>query len=175
EQVIALMDSTTQRAQALRLGVAPGMRCLAQAALTLWCLGYPEQALRQSQEAQAQAQALAHPYSLANVQHWAAWLHYFRREAPVVQALAETLLTMATTQGFPLFVGCGTCWRGWTLAMQDQSEAGLAQMHQGLAAVVATGHELSRPPWLIILAEAAGYAGPILVGVRLLVEALAAL
>ena len=61
EQGIALTDPTTQRALALRHGVAPGVRCLALAALALWCLGYPAQAVQRSQEALALAQALAHP------------------------------------------------------------------------------------------------------------------
>ena len=112
---------------------------------TLWCLGYPAQALRRSQEALALAQALAHPQSLALAQHYAAFLHHRRRETPAVQAQAEALLTLATAQGFPLYVGLGTCWRGWALATQGQGEAGLAQMHQGLAAVLATGQELARP------------------------------
>ena len=42
EQGIALTDPTTQRALALRYGEAPGVRCLALAANTLWCLGYPD-------------------------------------------------------------------------------------------------------------------------------------
>ena len=115
------------------------MRCLAIAALTLWCLGFPAQALRRSQEALALAQALAHPHSLAVAQHFAASLHHRRREAPAVQAQAEALLTLATAQGFPLCVGYGTCWRGWALAVQGQGAAGLAQLHQGLTAVLATG------------------------------------
>ena len=52
------------------------------AANTLWCLGYPAQAVRRSQEALALAQELAHPYSLAVAQHYAAFLHHRRREAP---------------------------------------------------------------------------------------------
>ena len=72
-------------------------------------------------------------------QHFAAFLHHRRREAPAVQAQAEALLTLATAQGFPLLWGLGPCWQGWALAMQGQGEAGLAQMRQGLAAVVATG------------------------------------
>ena len=44
---------------------APGVRCLSMAAHTLWCLGYPAQAVQRSQEALALAQELAHPYSLA--------------------------------------------------------------------------------------------------------------
>ena len=155
--------------------LAPGVRCLAFAANTLWCLGFPTQALQRNQEALAQAQALAHPHSLAFAQHYTAYLHHHRCEAPGVQTQAEILLTLATAQGLPFFVGCGTCWRGWALAMQGQGEAGLAQMHQGLAALLATGQTLSRPLWLIMLAEAAGYAGQAEEGLRLLAEALAAL
>ena len=175
EQGIALIDPAAQRAQALRHDVAPGVRCLAMAANTLWCLGYPAQAVRRSQEALALAQALAHPHSLAVAQYWAAFLHYRRREAPAVQAQAEALLTLATAQGFPLYVGHGTFWRGWALAMQGQGEVGLAQMHQGLAAVLATGQTLARPFCLVLLAEAAGHAGQVEEGLRLLAEALTAL
>ena len=40
----------------------------AMAALMLWCLGYPAQAVQRSQEALALAQTLAHPFSLAVAQ-----------------------------------------------------------------------------------------------------------
>jgi predicted ATPase len=174
EQGIALADPTAQWVLALRHGEAPGVRCLAVAAPTLWCLGAPAQAVQRSQEALAQAQALAHPFSLAQAQQWAAILHHRRREVPAVQALADTLLTLATAQGFPLFTGWGTCWRGWALAMQGQGETALAQLRQGMEAVLATGQTLSRPFCLLLLAEAARYAGQAEAGLRLMTEALAA-
>jgi predicted ATPase len=142
---------------------------------TLWCLGDPAQAVRRSQEALALAQALAHPYSLAVAQYWAALLHHRRREAPAVQAQAEALLTLATAQGFPLWAGFGTYWRGWALAMQGQGTAGLAQMHQGMTAVLTTGQELARPFCLVLLAEAEGHVGQVAEGLCLLAEALTAL
>ena len=101
EQGGALTDLTVERTLALRHGEAPGVRCLAVAANTLWCLGSPAQAVRRGQEALAQAQGLAHPFSLALAQHWAAFLYYRCRDAQTVQAQAETLLTLATAQGFP--------------------------------------------------------------------------
>jgi predicted ATPase/class 3 adenylate cyclase len=175
EQGIALTDLSVQRVLALRHGEAPGIRLLGVAANTLWCLGYPAQAMRRGQEALALAQALAHPYSLAFAQHLTAFLYYRRWEAPAVQTQAETLLTLATAQGFSLFVRYGTCWQGWALAMQGQGEAGLAQLRQGLAAFVAMGQELARPLCLVMLAEAAGHAGQVDEGLRLLAEALAAM
>jgi predicted ATPase len=176
EQGITLIDPTAQRALALRSNVTTGLTwCLVHAALTLWCLGYPAQALRRSQEALALAQELAHPYSLGLARHYAASLHHHRREAPAVQAQVEALLTLAAAQGFPLWAGFGTCWLGWALAMRGQSAAGLAQLHQGMTALLATGQELGRPFCLVLLAEAAGQVDQVDEGLRLLAEALMAM
>jgi adenylate cyclase len=174
EQAIALTDPAAQRALVFRHGVAPGVACLADVTLTLWCLGFPAQAVRRSQEALLLAQELDHPISLATAQHWVTNLYHRRRETSAVQAQADALLTLATAQGFPLWVGLGTFWQGWALAMQGQDAAGLAQMHQGLEATLATGHAMSRPFCLLLLAEAAGHVGQIAEGRRLLAEALTA-
>jgi predicted ATPase len=174
EHGIALIDPPAPRTLAHRHDEAPGVVCLAFAANTLWCLGYSAQAMRRSQEALALAQALAHPASLALAHYWAAFLAHRRRAVPAVQAHADTLLTLATAQGFPLWVGLGTCWRGWVLTMQGQSTAGLTQLRQGLAAVLATGQILSQIG-LILLVEAAAHAGRVEEGLRLLAEAHTAL
>jgi class 3 adenylate cyclase/predicted ATPase len=172
EEGIARIDPAAQRDVVLRHGEVPGVRRLAYIANTLWCLGYPTQAVQRSQEALALAQALAHPYSLVVAQHWAATLHYHRREVSVVQTQADALLTLAAARGFPQHAAYGTYWRGWALAMQGQDEAGLALLRQGLAAVVATGNELSRPRCLLLLAEATGHVGQVEDGLRLLGDAL---
>jgi predicted ATPase len=175
KQGIALTDPVAQRAMVLRHGEAPGVRCLAYAGLKLWCLGSPTQALRRSQKALALAQELAHPYSLAVAQHFAAYLHHRRREASAVQAQAEAILALATAQRFPLYLGFGACWLGWALALQGQGPAGLAQLRQGMAGVMATGQTLSRPFCLVLLAEAAVCAGQVEEGLHLLTEALTVL
>jgi predicted ATPase len=59
--------------------------------------------------------------------------------------------------------------------MQGQGEAGLVQLRQGLATVLATGQEVSRPRYLVLLAEAAGHVGQIEEGLRLLAEAVSVL
>jgi class 3 adenylate cyclase/DNA-binding winged helix-turn-helix (wHTH) protein/predicted ATPase len=175
EQGIAVIDRTVYCTQPLYQGEASGVRCLVTAARTLWCLGYSTQAVRRSEEAVALAQDLAHPYSLAVVQYQAALLHHHRHDLPAVQAQAEALLTLATEQGFPLFVGHGTYLRGWVLAMQGDGTVGLAQIRQGLAAIVAAGQELSRPVCLVLLAEAMEHVGQTEDGLRLLNETLTVL
>ena len=93
----------------------------------------------------------------------------------MVKAQAEAILTLATAQGFPLYGGIGTCWRGWVLAMQGEGAAGLAQLRQGLVAIRATGAEQWWSLFLVVLAEATGHAGQVEEGLRLLAEALTVL
>jgi len=174
-QGIALIDPAQQLAQAFRHGGATdGVLCLVVAANTLWCLGSPTQAVQRSQDALALAQELDHPWSLAYAQLFAALLHARRREAPVVQAQVEALLTLATAQGAPHFVGFGTCLRGWTLAMQGQDAVGLEQMRRGMATLLAAGNVLSWSLCLVLLAEVVGHAGDVDEGLHLLAEALTA-
>jgi predicted ATPase len=172
EQAIGLMDLTLQPALVFRHGEAPGVRCLVRMANTLWCLGYPAQAVRHSEQALILARELEHPLSLAYAQHWAADLYHHRREVLEVHVQAETLLPLATAQGFPLWVGFATYYQGWVLAMQGQEKTGLAQMRQGMTTIIATGTELSRPLCLVLLAEAAGHVGQVEEGLCLLTEAL---
>jgi DNA-binding winged helix-turn-helix (wHTH) protein len=54
-------------------------------------------------------------------------------------------------------------------------EVELAQLRQGLTALLATGQTLARPLYLVLLAEAAGHTGQVEEGLRLLAEALAAI
>jgi DNA-binding winged helix-turn-helix (wHTH) protein/predicted ATPase len=173
-QGIPLIDLTTQGGRALHQGIAPGGTCLAYAALALWSLGYPEQALHRCQEALTLAQACEPPQSQGLVHHLAAYLHHRRRELSAVQAHADAVLTLATAQGLPLDVGLANHLRGWALAMQGQREAGIAQMHQGLAGILAIGQALVQPICLVRMAEAIGYTGDVDQGLRLLAEALAA-
>jgi hypothetical protein len=90
------------------LGGDPGVTSRLYAAWTLWLLGYPAQALPRLHEALALAHALAHPYSLAFAQWWAAWVSQFRRDVPAVHEHAEAAVALSTEQGFPQWAAIGT-------------------------------------------------------------------
>jgi predicted ATPase len=171
EQGIGLIAPEVERTLIPRDGMSPVVHCLAYGSNTLWCLGYPTQAVQWVQEALVLAEGLGHPFSLGLAQLWAICLHHQRREAAGLQAQAEALLTLATAQGFALLGGLGACWRGWSRAMQSEGVADLAQLHQGMATIVALGQEVARPRYLLLLAEATGHTGQIEDGLRLLAEA----
>jgi predicted ATPase len=93
---------------------------------------------------------------------------------PVAQQHADALVALANDQGFAYWLAQGEILQGWTLAASGQGTAGLAQMRQGLAALQATGVELTRPGLLTQPAEGYAHAGQPAQGLTVLAEALAA-
>jgi predicted ATPase len=161
-QGIALYDPQRHRSHTVRYGQDPGVICQAYAGVTLWLLGYLDQALQRSHEAGTLARELAHPLNLSYALFLAVWLHHFRQEWPLLRERVEATMTLAAEQGFAIQGAGGMIFRGWALAQrspvpgggQGPWEEGVAQMQQGLAAWRATGAEVFQPSGLALLANA---------------------
>src|SRR5207245_7261395 len=110
----------------------PGVGCHGFGGLSLWFLGYPDQARRRIDEALALARELSQPYSLAFALFFAVWLFQLRGEVRATQERAEALMTLSSEQGFPFWEIIGTRFRSWALAAQGQQEEGIAQVRQSL-------------------------------------------
>ena len=169
DQAIALYRPQKHRARALH---DPGVACLAVAALTLWSLGYPDQALKRMQESLTLAEELSHPFSLAFALSCSAVFHQLRQEEQAVQERAQALITLSHEHGFALRAATGTVLLGWTLAKHGHLEEGISQMRQGIALCQAAGAELWTPGYLTLLAETCGKAGQAEKGLSLVAEAL---
>jgi predicted ATPase len=171
-QGIALYDPLQHRSHAVRYGLDAGVMCRAYAGVTLWWLGYPDQALQRSHEALTLARELAHLYSLAAALLFAAILHQLRWEEHLTRERAEELLALSREHEFPQLLAGGRLLQGWALAEQGRGEEGMAQMRQGLAAWHATGAKVIRPYGLALLAAASAEVGRRKEGLTLLSEAL---
>ncbi|MGH8071946.1 MAG: hypothetical protein ACRERE_43290, partial [Candidatus Entotheonellia bacterium] len=171
EAGIARDTPDQRRAPVFRMGHDPGVACRGHAALTLWVLGYPAQAMIHLHDALALAHELSHPYSLAWARCWAAMVSQFRRDVPAAHEHAEAAIALATEQGFPQWAAWGTSLRGWTAAMQGQGEEGLAQVRQGIAAWRATGAALTVTYLCTVLADVCDYLGHPEDGLQALAEA----
>jgi predicted ATPase len=170
EEASTHYTSDQRRALVFRMGHDPGLSRL-WTAVTLWLLGYPEQALTRLHKGLALAHELSHPYSLAWTQCFAAFVSQFRRDVQAVREQAKAAVALATEQGFPLLVAYGTSLRGWALALHGQGEEGMAQVRQGIAAVRATGAELFVPYLCTVLADVCGHLGHTADGLQTLAEA----
>ncbi|HEV8716461.1 MAG TPA: adenylate/guanylate cyclase domain-containing protein [Candidatus Binatia bacterium] len=169
DQSVALYQPQHQALTTLYGGHDPGVIGRCWAALALWSLGYPDQALMRSHEALRLAQELGHPYSLAFALTLAAWLHQWRGEGQVAQERAEAAMALSSEQGFSFWWAWGTLHRGGALIVRGQWDEGLAQLREGLDAVVG---ELNRTLHLASLAAGYGRAGRADDGLAAVAEAL---
>ena len=170
-QSVALYDPQQHRALAFRYSHDLGVAALVNDASTLWILGYPDQALRRSQEACRLAEDLAHPHTLAYAFAHLAMFHQFRREREEARRHAEAATCVSREQGFPFWLGVGLILQGWARATRPQPAEQLPAMHEGLAIYRATDAALYLPYFLTLLAETSGEASQPDAGLRLLDEA----
>jgi adenylate cyclase len=176
QQVIANYDPEEHHRGFVALrGADAGLTALAYEACCLWCLGYPDQAARRSQEASALARELGHPFSLADVLSYGVCLfNEMRRDPRHLMAGAEELLPLAREKVHG-WLGNATWHWGEALALSGQLEEGIAQMRLGLE-LQRLGRELChRTGCFAALAEAHRNAGRPEQGLEALAEALAAL
>ncbi|MBI3799403.1 MAG: AAA family ATPase [Deltaproteobacteria bacterium] len=173
EQGIALYDLHRQPSLSFLYPMDPGAAGRSWLSEILWYLGYPDQALKQSQEALALAYEIPHRLTLAGALSHAAALHRFRGELQLTQQHAETLRTLATEQGFSFYLEMPTVLQGWFMAEQGKTEEGVACLRQGMAALEATGGGSLYSPFPVLLAEAYNKAGRAEEGLSVVAEVLA--
>jgi predicted ATPase len=171
EQGLALYDVREHRHLTAVYGEDPGVGCRVYGAVTLWHLGYPEQALRAVRASRGLADELANPFNVAQALYYGAFTHLCRREPEPAQELAGALMEVCREQGFALLLAGGRVLSGWGLAAQGRLDEGIVQMRQGLAGWTATGALSHRPYHLALLAEALGRQGHVGEGLAALTEA----
>jgi predicted ATPase len=154
-------------------GSDAGVSALAYEACCLWCLGYPDQALKASQEALALARELDHLFSLVDIITYAGCLfNSMRRDAQAIKDDAEELARLAGEKQWPTWLGAAARYRGEALAMLGQVQEGMVQMREGMAIDQAEDAGLWLSGTLGALAEAQANSGNPQEGLATLAEAL---
>jgi class 3 adenylate cyclase/predicted ATPase len=175
ERVLALYDHERHSSHAFIYGDNPATSARSALASVLWLLGYPDQALRCSEENLAILRSLVqHPYSVAFGFTVAAFLRQYLGDPPAARALAEEAVVISEAHGLAFIGPMASMFEGWARTREGELDEGMAQMRRGLAAQLATGAELARPYWLWLLAEACQRTGAAREGLALLDDADAA-
>jgi predicted ATPase len=170
--MIAFYEPQLHRSIVLLRGSDVGLCALAVDACCQWCLGYPEQALKQGEEALALARELGHPFSLAEVLYFTGSLaNRMRRDGQALKDNAEELTRLAHAK-LPGWFGEGICLQGEALVMLGQVQEGMAQLREGMAAYQAFVGMRHLPGRLCSLAEAQAKSGRPEEGLATLAEAL---
>jgi predicted ATPase len=174
ERGLAFHDPDQHRALAYLYGEEDGVSCRLNLMLSLFALGYPDQALARAREALALAEALGHPHVLAYTLYWLSTAHLLVRDSQSALAVAERALALCCEKGIPFWQNAAIINRGYALAMQGHSEEGIAEASQGLSAYRSIGAGVLQTNYLAQLAEMHLWAGQMDGGLALVDEGLAA-
>ena len=136
---LAFCDPEHHPAAMVSYGQDSGVACGWIEALTLWTLGYPDQACHSMADTLARARELAHPFSVAQVLNFSAHLHQLRREPQASRVCAEQGLALCTEHGFDLYGSWCLLPRGWADVQQNRVDEGVADIEAALAARRALG------------------------------------
>jgi predicted ATPase/class 3 adenylate cyclase len=173
EQALACYDPRERSSPVFFAAVDTRVHSLGWTAWVLLHQGFPDQGLRRIREALTLADELVHPYSSAYALHLTCGFHQFRRDQQIVAEKSSMQMSVAAEQGFPHWLATATIFHGWAVATGGELEAGIAEMHRGLAALQAAGGQLNVPYYLGLLAGAYTRAAQAPKALQLLAEALA--
>ena len=153
EEALALYDPISHRSLVHQTGIHPQVYSQAYLGIVLFCLGFPDQALAQSNAAIAEARRLAHPPSLAVSLAIGARLLSLVGDDAALDERADQLVAVATEQGFPHWRAQGTIYRGWVKVKNGDVAEGISLLRSGSAAYRATGAETWMPHYIALLAS----------------------
>lgn len=171
DEAIARYDQSQQRELCIQYGQDCGFACLLYSAHILWCLGYPERALRRERKALELVQNISHPFSEASFFYFSAWNHIYHRDIQTVLTRAEKAIHLSTEQGFPHWLAGAKVVHGWALVQNGAGEQGIVELEEGVARCSANGANLGLNYFLILLAESHGKVGKPDVGLGILAKA----
>jgi predicted ATPase/class 3 adenylate cyclase len=172
EKALSMYDQHEHHSFASLYGSDPAVSALSWLSLTLWELGFPDQALSASQNALTLGQELSHAYSIALALSFSPHTHQYRREVEITREQAEKAILFSTEQKFPWWLARSEILYGWSLVQQGKCEDGIAMIEKGIEATGDAGGKISIPYYLSMLVEAYKILRQIDKGYSVLKEAL---
>jgi len=174
EEMIAVHDPhQMQRLQEVQ-GVNYVVHTRAWQSHALWCLGYPESALRRGREAVQLARDFEQPFNRALAAAYLAMLAQLCADEATATVCAEDALALAIEYKAPYYRTWSAILveyaRGW--ARPDRE--GTARLRESITAFSIAGAQIRLPYYLSLLARVLGKAGRAEEGLAVIDEALAA-
>ncbi len=161
EEVLAVYDPVGQPLLVHQAGTHPHVNSKAYLGIVLFCVGFPGEALEQSNSAIAESRRLAHPPSLAASLSLDAMLLSLDGNDGLLRERADELTAVATEQSFPYWRAQGAAYRGWVKVKAGDVPDGISLLRSGLTAFRNTGAKMWTTYYTALLARAYEIAGQI--------------
>ncbi|MGI9421409.1 MAG: ATP-binding protein [Geminicoccaceae bacterium] len=124
-----------------------------QAALSLWLLGRPEQALACMERALAVASSLGHAGSTLHGTEIASMFHRFRQDVDEVEQLAERMIKLSRAEEFAALEAKGELFRSWTEGRRGDVDRAIAGLGSGIETLRSIDASEDLPFFFDMLAE----------------------
>jgi tetratricopeptide (TPR) repeat protein len=156
EKVSAFYDPHEHHAVLIELrGVDAGLSAMAYDACCLQTMGYPDQALKKSQDAIALAKSFDHAFTLADVLCFAGCAMYeIRNDGESLKHASEELKQLTDDKKLDGWIGHSTRYKGAALLMQGEPEQAIQTILDGIDISIKTSELLYRSLTLCSLARA---------------------
>ena len=123
-------------------------------AMVLWCLGFPDQALRLCAEARRNADRSQLPFSKAIARTISLRVHQLRGEADAVANQANEAIALCEEHEFAHYLAMALILRGWAVTQRGEFEKGTAEIQNGLERERSIGASLFETYSMGLLADA---------------------
>jgi DNA-binding SARP family transcriptional activator len=173
EKSIACYNPDQSQYHTLSYTQDPKVICQVRLALVLWCLGYPEQAVKASQEALDYARQIGHLFSQVYATHWETLLYNHLQNYEFGRQFAEDLLALSREHNLFYWALESLVMLGWSQAELGDREAGISSIQAGMKDLSVKEYPFLQPLRLSLLGEQIAKRGDNKRGLRLLDQALA--
>jgi hypothetical protein len=146
----------------LQVGMAhPVVVAHSEAAMALWMLGFPDQALDTVQRGAALLRGHDAPqsWSLCFARGFATEVRLHRREAEAALAEADALIALARARGMQYWLDTGCLLRAAALLLAEQGAAAVAELEEAFARAQGSQTRISTSRWLGVLGSAYATVG----------------
>ena len=150
----AMYEPSQHRALTLLYGGEPEMSTRNYLGMTLWLLGYPDQAMASHEKALGLAREVTNAQSRAHALAFASLQHQFRSDSRRVSVLIQEMLALTADQGLRLWRAYGSAMHGWLLTSHGDIAEGIDEIQANLAELGAFGAQHFLPYFLCQLASA---------------------
>jgi class 3 adenylate cyclase/tetratricopeptide (TPR) repeat protein len=159
EDALALYTLDRERSLVVAFHLPCSFACAHIRAISLWAMGYVDQADRQWSEAWFRIEDLNIRTAMTFALGYMLNAHYLRRDPAAIRATVDEAHARADEEGYPFWIEQARIHRGWAQAMSGDPEAGIAEMRAALESYHLTGSALSTSVFCLMLAEAQLQAG----------------
>jgi predicted ATPase len=153
DQAIALYDPAEHRPLATRFGVDAGVAILSHRSFALWLLGYPEAALRDTDDALKNAREMGQAATSMFALAYATIPYTLCGNYAAAAAYAQEIVALAEEKGSRFWKARGMMKQGCVLALTGRASDAIEMLISGITAYRATGAVLYMPLYLPHLAR----------------------